>query len=86
MSSGIFTLQGAQNAIRNPPDARQCSNPPHPQSAMPNMQHRFRRSNLELRGPRNGLQIGPRSPPGEHAAPFFAEAPNLTTKAWIEGV
>eukprot|EP00969_Alexandrium_andersonii_P238685 10536564-Alexandrium_andersonii.AAC.1 len=26
--SCFFTLQGAQNAIRNTPNARQCSNPP----------------------------------------------------------
>eukprot|EP00969_Alexandrium_andersonii_P161380 7132724-Alexandrium_andersonii.AAC.1 len=28
------------------------------------MQHRFKRSELELRGPRNGLNIGPRCPEG----------------------
>eukprot|EP00969_Alexandrium_andersonii_P316701 13991546-Alexandrium_andersonii.AAC.1 len=26
--SGIFTLHGAQGAIRNQPNARQCCNPP----------------------------------------------------------
>eukprot|EP00969_Alexandrium_andersonii_P276426 12217662-Alexandrium_andersonii.AAC.1 len=31
------------------------------------MQNRFTRSNLELRGPRNSLRIGPRSPPGERS-------------------
>eukprot|EP00969_Alexandrium_andersonii_P359843 15454068-Alexandrium_andersonii.AAC.1 len=32
-----------------------------PQSAMRKVQHRFRRSSLELHGPRNGLKSGPRS-------------------------
>eukprot|EP00969_Alexandrium_andersonii_P141325 6249546-Alexandrium_andersonii.AAC.1 len=31
----------------------------NPQSALRKTQHRFRRSNLELRGPGNGLKIGP---------------------------
>eukprot|EP00969_Alexandrium_andersonii_P088209 3889981-Alexandrium_andersonii.AAC.1 len=37
---------------------------PNPQSALRKMQHRFRRSELELRGPRKGLKIGPRSSRG----------------------
>eukprot|EP00969_Alexandrium_andersonii_P353746 15440596-Alexandrium_andersonii.AAC.1 len=52
-----------KSAIRNPPKARQCCN--LPQSAirhaqMRKQQHRFWRSELELRGPENGLKIGPR--------------------------
>eukprot|EP00969_Alexandrium_andersonii_P015210 664237-Alexandrium_andersonii.AAC.1 len=31
----------------------------NPQSAVRKTQHRFGRSNLDLRGPRNGLEIGP---------------------------
>eukprot|EP00969_Alexandrium_andersonii_P088554 3905886-Alexandrium_andersonii.AAC.1 len=31
----------------------------NPQSAMRKLQHRFRRSNLELRGPKTCLRIGP---------------------------
>eukprot|EP00975_Prorocentrum_lima_P060209 12627576-Prorocentrum_lima.AAC.1 len=44
---------------------------PNPQSAMRNMQHRFRRSNLELRGPKRGLKISPRSFRGVHSAQCF---------------
>eukprot|EP00969_Alexandrium_andersonii_P153990 6808182-Alexandrium_andersonii.AAC.1 len=60
----------APRAIRNPLKARQCCNPPqftirlNPQSAVRDMNDRFRRSNMELRGPRNGLEIGPRSSRG----------------------
>eukprot|EP00969_Alexandrium_andersonii_P175516 7761285-Alexandrium_andersonii.AAC.1 len=40
----------------------------NPQSAqglaLPNMQNRFRRSTLELRGPKNGLKLSPRSSRG----------------------
>eukprot|EP00969_Alexandrium_andersonii_P068386 3016629-Alexandrium_andersonii.AAC.1 len=37
---------------------------PNPQSALQNMQHRFRRSNLELRWPKNDRNIGPQAPEG----------------------
>eukprot|EP00969_Alexandrium_andersonii_P373856 15484956-Alexandrium_andersonii.AAC.1 len=50
------------------------------------MQNRFRRSKLELRGPRNGLEMGPRSSRGVHSARFSAQIPNLTTKVGLEGV
>eukprot|EP00969_Alexandrium_andersonii_P326783 14439792-Alexandrium_andersonii.AAC.1 len=39
-----------------------------PQSALPKVQHRFRRSKLELPGPKDGLKIGPRSPRRVHSA------------------
>eukprot|EP00969_Alexandrium_andersonii_P148372 6558620-Alexandrium_andersonii.AAC.1 len=48
------------------------------------MQTRFRRSELELRGPRNGLGIGPRSSRGVHSEQLFAQIRNLPTRAWIE--
>ena len=44
------------------------------------MRNCLRRSKLELRGPRNGLEIGPRSSRGVRSAPFFAQMPNLPTK------
>eukprot|EP00969_Alexandrium_andersonii_P228824 10106354-Alexandrium_andersonii.AAC.1 len=37
---------------------------PNPQSAVPNMQHRFRRSNLELRGPKSASKLVPEAPEG----------------------
>eukprot|EP00969_Alexandrium_andersonii_P057921 2551595-Alexandrium_andersonii.AAC.1 len=40
------------------------------------MQNRFRRSNLELRGPRSGLKNGPRSSRGVRSDPFCALNPN----------
>eukprot|EP00969_Alexandrium_andersonii_P241681 10672875-Alexandrium_andersonii.AAC.1 len=58
----------------------------NPQSAMRNMQNRFTRSNLELRGPKSGLKIGPRSSRGVRSAPFLAQISNLLTKAGLEGV
>eukprot|EP00969_Alexandrium_andersonii_P006666 289692-Alexandrium_andersonii.AAC.1 len=59
--TGILALQSAQSEVNNPPNARQCCNRPNLQSALPNMKHRFRRSNLDLRRPRNGLKVGLRS-------------------------
>eukprot|EP00969_Alexandrium_andersonii_P308339 13629044-Alexandrium_andersonii.AAC.1 len=50
------------------------------------MQNRFLRSNLELRGPRKNLKIGPPSSRAVRSAPFSAQSPNLPTKAWIVGV
>eukprot|EP00969_Alexandrium_andersonii_P211630 9347072-Alexandrium_andersonii.AAC.1 len=47
----------------------------NPQSAMRNMQHLFRRSNLELRGPRKDRNICPRSSRGVRSAPFPAQNP-----------
>eukprot|EP00969_Alexandrium_andersonii_P154715 6839768-Alexandrium_andersonii.AAC.1 len=57
----------------------------NPQSAKPKMQNRFRRSNLELCGPRNGLNMGPRSSRRVHVAALSVEIPNLPTKAGLEG-
>eukprot|EP00969_Alexandrium_andersonii_P145907 6453451-Alexandrium_andersonii.AAC.1 len=54
--SGTFTCQGAQSAIRNPLKARQCCDPPR--SAIRHAEHSFRRSELELCGPKNGLKMG----------------------------
>eukprot|EP00969_Alexandrium_andersonii_P310877 13736873-Alexandrium_andersonii.AAC.1 len=36
----------------------------NPQSAMRKLQTRFRRSNLELRGPKNALKVAPRNSRG----------------------
>eukprot|EP00969_Alexandrium_andersonii_P041221 1807401-Alexandrium_andersonii.AAC.1 len=49
-------------------------------------QHRFRRSNLELRGPKNGLNIGLQRSRGVLSVPQFAQIPNLPTKVGPEGV
>eukprot|EP00969_Alexandrium_andersonii_P290432 12836885-Alexandrium_andersonii.AAC.1 len=46
------------------------------QSALRKTQNRLGRSNLELRGPRSGLNIGPRSFRGVRSAPLFAQTPN----------
>eukprot|EP00969_Alexandrium_andersonii_P153094 6769865-Alexandrium_andersonii.AAC.1 len=40
----------------------------------------LRHSELELRGPTNGLDIDPRSPPGLYSAPLSARTPNPPTK------
>eukprot|EP00969_Alexandrium_andersonii_P166810 7371084-Alexandrium_andersonii.AAC.1 len=40
----------------------------------------LRSSKLELRGPRNGLNIAPRSAGGVHSASLLAQMPNLATK------
>eukprot|EP00969_Alexandrium_andersonii_P141874 6272601-Alexandrium_andersonii.AAC.1 len=58
----------------------------NPQSAMRKTQNHFRRSNLELRGPRNGLEISPRSSQRGRSAPFSVQIPNLLTRAGLEGV
>eukprot|EP00969_Alexandrium_andersonii_P088658 3911973-Alexandrium_andersonii.AAC.1 len=47
-----------------------------PQSSTWNMQNHLRRSELELRGPRNGLEIGPRSSLGVRSARSFTQIPN----------
>eukprot|EP00969_Alexandrium_andersonii_P054440 2396356-Alexandrium_andersonii.AAC.1 len=57
----------------------------NPQSAFWNTQNRNTRSNLELRGPRSGLEMGPRSSRGVRSAQLFADIPNLPTKWVIEG-
>eukprot|EP00969_Alexandrium_andersonii_P319747 14125743-Alexandrium_andersonii.AAC.1 len=43
-------------------------------------QNRARHSELELCGPRNGLEIDPRSSQGVRSVPLFALIPDLTTK------
>eukprot|EP00969_Alexandrium_andersonii_P145109 6416579-Alexandrium_andersonii.AAC.1 len=50
------------------------------------MQDCFRLSELGLRGPRSGLESGPRTSGGVPSAPCFAETPSLPTKTGIEGV
>eukprot|EP00969_Alexandrium_andersonii_P036125 1582143-Alexandrium_andersonii.AAC.1 len=57
----IFSSQGVQSAIRNPPKAVRAPIRLNPQSAMRNMKTRSGHLELELRGPGNGLKIGPRS-------------------------
>eukprot|EP00969_Alexandrium_andersonii_P212485 9382552-Alexandrium_andersonii.AAC.1 len=52
---------------------------PNPQAALQTIQTRFRRSNLEMRGPRNGLKDGTRSFRGVNSVPLFAQIPNLHT-------
>eukprot|EP00969_Alexandrium_andersonii_P000164 7146-Alexandrium_andersonii.AAC.1 len=52
----------------------------NPQSAMRKLQHRFRRSNPELRGPRTNIEIRPPSTRGVRSAPLLALIPNLPTK------
>eukprot|EP00969_Alexandrium_andersonii_P216184 9548652-Alexandrium_andersonii.AAC.1 len=51
-----------------------------PQSAMRRMQNRFKRANLELRGPKSGLEIGPRSSRRGRSAPCFAQIQNPPTR------
>eukprot|EP00969_Alexandrium_andersonii_P220465 9737953-Alexandrium_andersonii.AAC.1 len=58
----------------------------YPQSAIHRRQHRFRRSSLDLRGPRNGLEMGPRSSRGVRSVPLLAQIPNLPAKAGFEEV
>eukprot|EP00969_Alexandrium_andersonii_P352478 15437758-Alexandrium_andersonii.AAC.1 len=50
------------------------------------MQNRVRRSNLELRGPKSGLKVGPGAPEGCILHRFFVEIPNPPPKGVIEGV
>eukprot|EP00969_Alexandrium_andersonii_P282635 12494857-Alexandrium_andersonii.AAC.1 len=58
----------------------------NPQSAIRKLQRRFKRSELELRGPMNGLNMGPRSSPGVSSASFSAQIPNPRTNTALEGV
>eukprot|EP00969_Alexandrium_andersonii_P018319 801407-Alexandrium_andersonii.AAC.1 len=57
----------------------------NPQSAVRNMQHRLRRSELELRRPRTDLSVGPRSSRGVRSAPLPVQIPNPPTKVGVEG-
>eukprot|EP00969_Alexandrium_andersonii_P250563 11073999-Alexandrium_andersonii.AAC.1 len=50
------------------------------------MQHRVRHSDLELRGPRNGLEIGLWSSRAARSAALFAQIPNQATNTWTQGV
>eukprot|EP00969_Alexandrium_andersonii_P331217 14639158-Alexandrium_andersonii.AAC.1 len=47
---------------------------------MENAKMAFTRSNLELRGPKNGPNMGPRSSGGVRSAPFLTQIPNPPTK------
>eukprot|EP00969_Alexandrium_andersonii_P123780 5470352-Alexandrium_andersonii.AAC.1 len=49
------------------------------------MQIRFRRSKLELHGPKNSLKLGPRSSRGVPSAPLFAHIPHPPTDTRLEG-
>eukprot|EP00969_Alexandrium_andersonii_P109106 4813675-Alexandrium_andersonii.AAC.1 len=51
------------------------------QYALRIMRHRLRRSELELRGAKKSLKVGPRSSRGVRSAPFFTEIPNPPTEA-----
>eukprot|EP00969_Alexandrium_andersonii_P037686 1652135-Alexandrium_andersonii.AAC.1 len=44
------------------------------------MRNCLRRSKLELRGTRNGREIGPRGSRGVRSAPFSAQIPNPPTR------
>eukprot|EP00969_Alexandrium_andersonii_P181722 8030592-Alexandrium_andersonii.AAC.1 len=48
----------------------------NPQSVLTNMHNRFRRSDLELRGPRSVLEVGPRSSRQMRSAMFSSQVPN----------
>eukprot|EP00969_Alexandrium_andersonii_P332114 14677871-Alexandrium_andersonii.AAC.1 len=50
------------------------------------MQNRFKRSELELCGPSNDLNIGPRRSRWVRVAPLLAWTPNPPTKRAIQGV
>eukprot|EP00969_Alexandrium_andersonii_P052181 2291023-Alexandrium_andersonii.AAC.1 len=49
------------------------------------MQNRFKPSELELHGTRNGLEIGLRSSRGVLSAPLFSQAPDLPTTRGLRG-
>eukprot|EP00969_Alexandrium_andersonii_P179247 7924258-Alexandrium_andersonii.AAC.1 len=50
---------------------------------LPNTHNCFKCSEVELRGPMNGLNMGPRSSRGMRSAPLFAPIPNLTMKGAV---
>eukprot|EP00969_Alexandrium_andersonii_P347680 15372319-Alexandrium_andersonii.AAC.1 len=53
----------------------------NPQLALPSLQPCFRRSDVELRGPRNGLKTGPRSRPRVQSASLLEQIPDPPTKS-----
>eukprot|EP00969_Alexandrium_andersonii_P328305 14507338-Alexandrium_andersonii.AAC.1 len=55
------------------------------QSAMQSIQNRFRRSNLESRGPKNDLNISLRGARDVDSTPLFAQIPNPSTKQVVDG-
>eukprot|EP00969_Alexandrium_andersonii_P249994 11048231-Alexandrium_andersonii.AAC.1 len=57
----------------------------NPQSAMRNMQNCFKRSELELLGPKSGLKIRPRLSRRVRSAPLLAQIPNPPTERLNEG-
>eukprot|EP00969_Alexandrium_andersonii_P124440 5499660-Alexandrium_andersonii.AAC.1 len=69
-------MPNVQSAIRPRPTNASIRNP---LSALPNMPHRFMRSKLELRGPRNGLKFGPQNSRWVRSAPLLAQIPHLLT-------
>eukprot|EP00969_Alexandrium_andersonii_P304300 13451027-Alexandrium_andersonii.AAC.1 len=79
--TGIFTLRGAQRAIRKPPNSRQCCNPS--QFAICPAENATSLQAFEPGTARaqERHQIGPESCRGVHSAPLFAQIPNLPTKA-----
>eukprot|EP00969_Alexandrium_andersonii_P003253 139976-Alexandrium_andersonii.AAC.1 len=50
------------------------------------MQNHVRHSELELRGPRNSLDIGPPSSRWERSGQSSAKSPNPPTQAGIDGL
>eukprot|EP00969_Alexandrium_andersonii_P116514 5150944-Alexandrium_andersonii.AAC.1 len=58
---------------------------PNPQSALRKTRNRCRPSELELRWPRNGLDVGPRRSRRVHSAAILVQIPNLPAKVGLEG-
>eukprot|EP00969_Alexandrium_andersonii_P005876 255083-Alexandrium_andersonii.AAC.1 len=79
----LFAAPKKQSAIRRRPVRAVVHL--NPQSAMRKPQHRLTRSNVELRGPKSGLKLGPRSSRGVRSAPFPAQIPKPPTKWVLEG-
>eukprot|EP00969_Alexandrium_andersonii_P167686 7413226-Alexandrium_andersonii.AAC.1 len=55
----------------------------HSELELPSMHSCFGRSELEVRGPRNGLNIDPRSPEECVLRVLFVSIPNLTAKGSV---
>eukprot|EP00969_Alexandrium_andersonii_P009948 434398-Alexandrium_andersonii.AAC.1 len=72
-----------QSAIRRRPAS--AATRLNPQSALRNMQNRFKRSNLELCGPKKDLKICPRSYRGVRSVASCVQIPNPTTRAGLAG-
>eukprot|EP00969_Alexandrium_andersonii_P010539 459076-Alexandrium_andersonii.AAC.1 len=63
-STGTAASKSIQSAIHNPLEARRGSNAPQSATAMRKIRNRFRQSQHELRGPKSGLELGPRNSRG----------------------